>query len=96
MRCRKCGANYSLECGLGPGGHASPGQYLAVGIGTLIGALLFGVLGSMIGAAVFGLVGVFVLFECLRGCGYQEPYTAYHGSVCPKCGARNWIWPWNF
>jgi hypothetical protein len=95
MRCQDCGEKWSLECTLGPGGEASPGQFLAVALGVALVAVVVG-FWSMLGCALFLLVAALVLSMSLAGCGYQQERTAYQGSTCPRCGRKNWIWPWNF
>jgi hypothetical protein len=104
VRCRTCGEKWTLEVGLGPGGAASPGVVLVVagvlaaiaagaGLYCLIvepAALAFVMLMLLGGIALW-----FFLISCARS-GYHHPSTAYQGSVCPKCGVWNWIWPWDF
>jgi hypothetical protein len=96
MRCKGCGAKWSLEDSLGPGGEASPGQYLAVSLGVAAIALVVWVFWSSLGGALFLGVASLVFLLALSGCGYREPTTAYQGSTCPECGRKNWIWPWHF
>jgi len=96
MRCKACGEKWSLVDGLAPGGHASPGQYLCVSGGVALVALVVGLVWSLLAGVLFGVVAGFVLLECLGLCGYQKPATAYQGSSCPRCGTKNWIWPWHF
>lgn len=95
MRCRDCGERWSLTCGLGPGGSASPGQFFAVGIAVIAIALVVGWLWSWLAGGLLGFVGALVLSMSISGCGYPEPATAYQGCVCPSCGKRNRVWPWN-
>jgi hypothetical protein len=96
MRCRGCGEKWSLVCGLGPGGEASPGQYLCVAVGVALLALVVAYLWDPLGGVLLGIVAGLVLLNCLGRCGCQQPATAYQGSLCPRCGRMNWIWPWNF
>ena len=102
MKCRSCGEKWTTECGLAPGGFASPRTYLLWAIGLFfLGAVmgLSAVPKEIRALAAVGLVlcifGVLVFLKCLLYCGYHDCATAYQGSVCPKCGKRNWIWPWS-
>jgi hypothetical protein len=95
MKCNQCGERWSLECTLGPGGAASPGHVFVVAIIAAVVAVGSGMLFSPLAGTVFGVLSLLIFVNCLFHCGYQEPATAYQGSTCPKCGARNFIWPWN-
>ena len=55
-----------------------------------------GAVGNPLVSALFGGLAALVLLLGLLRCGRQEPSTAYQGSKCPRCGRKNWIWPWNF
>jgi hypothetical protein len=60
MRCRSCGKRWHLRDELGPGGSASPGQYLCVGLGVLgIAAGLY--FYSALEAVIFGAVGLLIV-----------------------------------
>ena len=95
MKCRHCKTKWSLKCGLGPGGAMAPGGYFFFGLGLAGVSALFGYFASWIIAGVACLLSVLLIFMAIGGSGYQSPATAYQGSNCPKCGKRNWIWPWN-
>lgn len=96
MKCKHCGQRWSLECTLGPGGSASPGQAFIVAVIVAVVAVASGMLISRLAGAIFGVLSLLIFVNCLLYCGYQEPSTAYQGSVCPKCGTRHFIWPWSF
>lgn len=105
MRCRSCGTTWSLECGLGPGGAAAPGQAFVLGVVLGAAAALVAVKPHALGGdplawhLVAGLLAALALVPfviALSGAGWQEPSTAYQGSECPGCKTRNWIWPWSF
>ena len=95
MKCRHCKTKWSLKCGLGLGGAMAPGGYFFFGLGLAGVGALFGYFASWIIAGVACLLSVLLIFMAIGGSGYQSPATAYQGSNCPKCGKRNWIWPWN-
>src|SRR5437762_13355746 len=95
MRCRSCGTRWHLRDELGPGGNASPGQYLCVSLGILAVAVVL-LWFSIIATALVGALAALVLFMGCCGCGYKQRATAYQGSECPSCGRINWIWPWHF
>lgn len=95
MKCRKCAKRWTLESSLGPGGEASPGHYSAVAAGLFITSIATGWLTEFWVGLLFGALGILIEFMAICASGYQEPATAYKGSICPKCGQRNWIWPWN-
>ena len=102
MRCRSCNEKWTLECGVGPGGSSSPGVILGLSVVLTVCGMAGWILGeqsaySSLGAASLALlVGALLsLVVCLSKCGFQSPATCYVGSVCPKCGRKNWIWPWN-
>jgi hypothetical protein len=59
-------------------------------------ALVVAFVWEPLGGVLLGVVAGLVLLMSVGGCGYQEPKTDYQGSTCPRCGKRNWIWPWNF
>lgn len=99
MRCRKCRAKWDLQDHL-MGGNASPGQHSLAALGCLVagsaGFLIFETLTAelILLLAAIGAIPIFVMG--LLSCGFQQTTTAYQGSFCPRCGHRNWIWPWNF
>jgi len=96
MRCRSCGERWDLEAKIGPGGDASPGQYSVVGLGALIAAVVLGIYQGWFIGVLVGFFATLILFMALCVCGHQPQAMAYQGSVCPKCGTDNFIWPWNF
>jgi hypothetical protein len=103
MKCKSCGARFSQAQRVGPGGNASPGQYSSVAFLFSVAAIAVGVfVGTgdrrfdLFTAAFLCLFAGYLLMLALFKSGYQEPTVGYHGSKCPECGARNWIWPWSF
>jgi len=74
----------------------APGGYFVFALGLAwVGAVL-GYFFSWLIAGIAGVMTLLLIGIAICGSGYQEPATAYQGSECPKCGERNWIWPWNF
>jgi hypothetical protein len=96
MRCQKCRHKYSLVCGLGPGGSASPGQYSSIAAFLSLLGLVLWFFDLAILTVIAWILAFLVFLGAVCISGYREPATAYHGSICPKCGHKNRIWPWNF
>ena len=74
---------------MAPGGDFYSGISLAI-VGGLLGCFV-----SWLVAAVAFLLSIVLILMAIVDSGYREPATAYQGFKCPKCGQRNWIWPWN-
>ena len=73
----------------------APGGYFYFALGLTVVGFALGYFISWLIAVIAGVLSLILFFMAICGSGYQESATAYQGSICPKCGERNWIWPWN-